>query len=165
MVPTLIFLDFHILFQQIQFRLHWTAASHSWGHFKVQNGSSKNVGLGVSGLWAVFVIGLEVSKSSVSNFETGGLAVSQSLEFTMLYPYSTNQLFRIIFSQISPPILPCFASFGCLYQLYIQGFQNYHCSYHSAKNIISQCHVNHWKYLNKLLLLLLLLLLYCQYIT
>ena len=165
MVPTLIFLDFHILFQQIQFRLHWTAASHSWGHFKVQNGSSKNVGLGVSGLWAVFVIGLEVSKSSVSNFETGGLAVSQSLEFTMLYPYSTNQLFRIIFSQISPPILPCFASFGCLYQLYIQGFQNQHCSYHSAKNIISQCHVNHWKYLNKLLLLLLLLLLYCQYIT
>ena len=162
MVPTLIFLDFHILFQQIQFRLHWTAASHSWGHFKVQNGSSKNVGLGVSGLWAVFVIGLEVSKSSVSNFETGGLAVSQSLEFTMLYPYSTNQLFRIIFSQISPPILPCFASFGCLYQLYIQGFQNYHCSYHSAKNIISQGHVNHWKYLNKLLLLLLL---YCQYIT
>ena len=165
MVPTLIFLDFHILFQQIQFRLHWTAASHSWGHFKVQNGSSKNVGLGVSGLWAVFVIGLEVSKSSVSNFETGGLAVSQSLEFTMLYPYSTNQLFRIIFSQISPPILPCFASFGCLYQLYIQGFQNYHCSYHSAKNIISQCHVNHWKYLNKLLFLFLLLLLYCQYIT
>ena len=165
MVPTLIFLDFHILFQQIQFRLHWTAASHSWGHFKVQNGSSKNAGLGVSGLWAVFVIGLEVSKSSVSNFETGGLAVSQSLEFTMLYPYSTNQLFRIIFSQISPPILPCFASFGCLYQLYIQGFQNYHCSYHSAKNIISQCHVNHWKYLNKLLLLLFLLLLYCQYIT
>ena len=39
-----------------------------------------------SGLWAVFVIGLEVSKSSVSNFETGGLAVSQSLEFTMLIP-------------------------------------------------------------------------------
>ena len=162
MVPTLIFLDFQLLFQQIQFPLHWTAASHSWGLFKVQNGSSKNAGPGVSGLWAVFVIGLEVSKSSVSNFETGGLAVSQSLEFTMLYPYSTNQLFRIIFSQISPPILPCFASFGCLYQLYIQGFQNYHCSYHSAKNIISQCHVNHWKYLNKLLLLLLL---YCQYIT
>ena len=73
MVPTLIFLDFQLLFQQIQFRLHWTAASHSWGLFKVQNGSSKNAGLGVSGLWAVFVIGLEVSKSSVSNFETGGL--------------------------------------------------------------------------------------------
>ena len=165
MVPTLIFLDFQLLFQQIQFRLHWTAASHSWGHFKVQNGSSKNVGL--AGFWSLGSVcdrsrSLEVS---VSNFETGGLAVSQSLEFTMLYPYSTNQLFRIIFSQISPPILPCFASFGCLYQLYIQGFQNYHCSYHSAKNIISQCHVNHWKYLNKLLLLLLLLLLYCQYIT
>ena len=163
MAPTLIFLDFHILFQQIQFRLHWTAAIPGV-ILRYRMVPQKTWVSPASGLWAVFVIGLEVSKSSVSNFETGGLAVSQSLDFTMLYPYSTNQLFRIIFSQISPPILPCFASFGCLYQLYIQGFQNYHCSYHSAKNIISQCHVNHWKYLNKLLLLLLLLL-YCQYIT
>ena len=85
MVPTLIFLDFQLLFQQIQFRLHWTAASHSWGHFKVQNGSSKNAGLGVSGLWAVFVIGLEVSKSRSRILKPG---VSQSRKVSNLPCYT-----------------------------------------------------------------------------